>query len=63
MALPWLTALKVIPWGDVIEHALMVLWAMAVFVLIWLSGYFFGRTDEIMRRLRQMEREAERLAR
>ena len=43
-----------------IEHALMVLWAVAVFVLIWLSGYFFGRTDEIMR---QMEREAERLAR
>jgi len=47
----------------VIEHALMVLWAMAVFVLIWLSGYFFGRTDEIMRRARQMEREAERLER
>jgi len=47
----------------VIEHALMVLWAMAVFVLIWLSGYFSGRTDEIMRRARQMEREAERLER
>ena len=25
MALPWLTALKVIPWGDVIEHAPKVL--------------------------------------
>lgn len=25
MALPWLTALKVIPWGDVIEHAPTVL--------------------------------------
>ena len=25
MALPWLTALKVIPWGDVIEHAPAVL--------------------------------------
>ena len=25
MAIPWLTALKVIPWGDVIEHAPSVL--------------------------------------
>lgn len=25
MAIPWLTALKVIPWGDVIEHAPKVL--------------------------------------
>lgn len=25
MAIPWLTALKVIPWGDVIEHAPTVL--------------------------------------
>ena len=46
-----------------IEHVLMVLWAVAVFVLIWLSGYFFGRTDEIRRRLRQRERGAERRAR
>ena len=41
-----------------IEHVLMVLWAVAVFVLIWLSGYFFGRTDEIMRRVQQMEDKA-----
>ncbi len=25
MAIPWLTALKIIPWGDVIEHAPAVL--------------------------------------
>lgn len=25
MAIPWLTALKVIPWGDVIQHAPKVL--------------------------------------
>jgi predicted transcriptional regulator len=25
MAIPWLTALKIIPWGDVIEHAPKVL--------------------------------------
>ncbi|GAA6143046.1 hypothetical protein [Hydrogenophaga sp. 5NK40-0174] len=27
MAIPWLTALKVVPWGDVIEHAPKVLGA------------------------------------
>ena len=37
-----------------------VIWAIAILVLVWLSGYFFGRTDEIMRRVRQMEREAEK---
>ena len=46
--------------GSMSDPVWFWMWAVAIGVLVWLSGYFFGRTDEIMRRVRQMEREAEK---
>lgn len=36
------------------------LWVVCIWLIAFGSGYFLGRADEIMRRVRQMEREAEK---
>ncbi len=42
------------------DYDWLALWVIGIWLLAVASGYFLGRADEIMRRVRQMEREAEK---